>query len=184
MLHSKSLASFALLALASASPLPSDNESGLVSRQLGGGCKAVTVIFARGTTELGSLGSVAGPPFQMALSAKMPGQVDFQGVPAPAYPADVPGYLAGGSATGAAKMAEMVKQVASSCPQTKIIMSGYRWVAELHESLFIANKVKTAKEGSLSIRLESRLAKLPPGWQVLSSSVTLTTRSLLPTSRT
>ncbi|KAH7045311.1 cutinase, partial [Macrophomina phaseolina] len=91
----------------------------------GSGCKPVMVIFARGTTELGGMGQIAGPPFQMALNAKMAGQVSMQGVPAPAYPADVPGYLAGGSASGASKMAEMVKEAATNCPDAKIIMSGY-----------------------------------------------------------
>ncbi|KAL1635936.1 hypothetical protein SLS58_010041 [Diplodia intermedia] len=83
------------------------------------------VIFARGTTEVGELGSVAGPPLQTALNAKLPGQVSMQGVPAPAYPADVPGYLAGGSATGAAAMAAMVADAASACPEAKVVMAGY-----------------------------------------------------------
>ncbi|KAK7722883.1 hypothetical protein SLS57_004736 [Botryosphaeria dothidea] len=126
MVHLSTLSSIAMLAMAtSATPLPAD----LSPRQLLGGasssCKPIMVIFARGTTEVGDLGTVAGPPFQTALNAKFPGQVSMQGVPAPAYPADVPGYLAGGSATGASKMAEMVKDAATNCPDARIIMSGY-----------------------------------------------------------
>jgi cutinase len=34
-------------------------------------CKVVTVIFARGTTEAGNVGSVAGPPFFSALATKI-----------------------------------------------------------------------------------------------------------------
>ena len=49
----------------------------------GGGCKPMTVLFARGTTELGNMGSIAGPPFGgdkggSQLMAQMVGQVRAQ----------------------------------------------------------------------------------------------------------
>lgn len=106
------------------------------------GCKDMTVIFARGTTETGDLGALAGPPFVKAL-ALMVGKanIDVQGVPAPVYPADIIGFLAGGSATGSAAMlvfqislrdsinvfhrADMVTATLSACPNTKVVMSGY-----------------------------------------------------------
>lgn len=45
------------------------------------GCGAMTVVYARGTTEQGNVGSVAGPPFFDALDAMMgAGQVKVQGV--------------------------------------------------------------------------------------------------------
>lgn len=48
-------------------------------------CKAYTVIFARGTTEFGNVGDIAGPPFFNTLDYAI-GTVAVQGVE---YPADV-----------------------------------------------------------------------------------------------
>lgn len=65
-------------------------------------CSDVTVIFARGTTEVGTLGTVVGPPFLSALkSALGSSSVTMNGVD---YPADVPGFLEGGDAAGSKTM--------------------------------------------------------------------------------
>jgi cutinase len=84
-------------------------------------CNGVTVIFARGTTEPGTIGTIVGPPFENALRT-IPG-VTFTGVP---YPATIAGFLAGGDPVGSRTMANMVQQVATTCPNEKIVMSGYR----------------------------------------------------------
>jgi cutinase len=69
---------------------------------LSGDCKAVTVIFARGTTEPGNVGVLAGPPFFNALrSAVGSSNVAIQGV---AYPASIEGFLVGGDVAGSATM--------------------------------------------------------------------------------
>lgn len=61
------------------------------------------VIFARGTTEAPPIGTVAGPPLQAALKTALGGKsLSFQGVD---YPADIPGFLAGGDAQGSKTMA-------------------------------------------------------------------------------
>ncbi|KAI4678326.1 uncharacterized protein J4E88_006847 [Alternaria novae-zelandiae] len=90
----------------------------------GGGCKPMTVLFARGTTELGNMGSIAGPPFAIALGAMMggAGNVAVQGIQ---YPADVPGFLVGGDKGGSQLMAQMVGQVRAQCPDTTLVMAGY-----------------------------------------------------------
>lgn len=89
-----------------------------------GECKEVTVIFARGTTEAGNVGSIAGPPFFDALDDVLGrGTVAIQGVD---YPADIAGYLAGGSREGARTMAGLVSEAVTKCPDTKIVISGYR----------------------------------------------------------
>jgi hypothetical protein len=86
----------------------------------------MTVIFARGTTETGNVGTLAGPPFFNALEAKVgAGNVAVQGVD---YPADIPGFLAGGDAGGSTKMASLVAQAMSQCPSSKIVLAGYRFV--------------------------------------------------------
>ena len=91
----------------------------------GEGCKAMTVIFARGTTETGNVGTLTGPPFFTAL-AQVVGTLNLavQGVD---YPADIPGFLAGGDATGSTTMAQLVTQAMTQCPNTKVVMSGYRY---------------------------------------------------------
>ena len=96
----------------------------VVENQLGE-CKPVTVIFARGTIELGNVGSLAGPPFFNALDAAIGAQnVGVQGVP---YPASIWGYLSGGSADGGRTLAALTEQAMSECPQSQIVLSGYRY---------------------------------------------------------
>jgi hypothetical protein len=86
-------------------------------------CAPVTVVFARGTTETGNVGTLTGPPFFTALQSAV-GQIAVQGVD---YPADIPGFLAGGDSAGATTMAQLVGQAVSQCPQTKVVVSGYRY---------------------------------------------------------
>jgi LAS superfamily LD-carboxypeptidase LdcB len=59
----------------------------------------------------------------------------MMGVPAPAYTADIPGFLAGGSASGSAAMAQMVQSAMTACPNTKMVISGYRSVSSAAASL-------------------------------------------------
>ncbi|CAD0013281.1 unnamed protein product [Aureobasidium pullulans] len=97
-----------------------------------GVCKPVTYIFARGTTELGNMGSTVGPALEKALeSAFGANNVATQGV---TYPADVAGAISGalnpGSAQGARTMASLTQQALSKCPDTKVILAGYSQGAE------------------------------------------------------
>ena len=86
-------------------------------------CKPVTVIFARGTIELGNVGSITGPPFFNALDDIIGAEnVAVQGV---AYPANILGYLEGGDPGGAATTASLLEQAATQCPDTQIVLSGY-----------------------------------------------------------
>lgn len=67
-----------------------------------GACAPMMLIFARGTTETGTMGTVAGPPLVAALGKAVgASNVATQGVP---YPADIPGFLAGGDAGGSKMM--------------------------------------------------------------------------------
>lgn len=87
-------------------------------------CADVTVYFARGTGESGTLGTIVGPPFQNALKSALGSKtLEFVGI---SYPASIAGFLAGGDAGGATTMANSVTSKASSCPNTKIVISGYR----------------------------------------------------------
>ncbi len=92
-------------------------------------CKPVTVIFARGTIELGNVGSITGPPFFAALAATIGGDnFAVQGVD---YPATIGGYLKGGDPGGAATAAALLNQAASQCPDTQIVLSGYSQGAQV-----------------------------------------------------
>ena len=94
-----------------------------------GECKPVTVLFARGTIELGNVGTITGPPFFNALDQKLGAEnVAVQGVD---YPADFVGYFEGGDKGGAAKLASLTEQAASQCPDTEIILSGYSQGAQV-----------------------------------------------------
>ena len=88
-------------------------------------CPNAQVYFARGTAETGTIGNVVGPPFSSALTKAFVGTgntVAFTGI---IYPANVVGYLSGGSLEGAQTMADSVTSIANNCPQTKIVISGY-----------------------------------------------------------
>lgn len=54
-----------------------------------------------------------------------PGMLAVQGVE---YAADIPGFLAGGDAAGSMSMAKLVSDTLAKCPETKLVMSGYRCV--------------------------------------------------------
>ncbi|TEY87520.1 hypothetical protein BOTCAL_0001g00460 [Botryotinia calthae] len=113
-------------------------------------CSDVTVIFARGTTETGTLGTVVGPPFLAALkSALGSSSVTMNGVD---YPADVAGFLQGGDRAGSQKMATMVTSTLSSCPDTKIVISGYSQGGQLvHNAAKLLPAETTAKISSAVI---------------------------------
>ncbi|KAG6855912.1 hypothetical protein H0H87_009478 [Tephrocybe sp. NHM501043] len=120
MFNFKPLIFSSLVLSAIATPTP------LESRQ---SCAAVTVYFARGTTEPGTLGTIVGPPFQAALQTALAGQtLEFVGIP---YPATIAGFLVGGDQGGATTMANDVTAKASSCPNTKIVISGYSQGAQV-----------------------------------------------------
>ncbi|GJJ13867.1 hypothetical protein Clacol_008124 [Clathrus columnatus] len=92
-------------------------------------CADVTVIFARGTFETPPIGTVVGPPFESALQSALGSQsLSFIGVD---YPADLQGFEEGGDPNGAKTMAADVTNVANSCPDTKLVMSGYSQGAQV-----------------------------------------------------
>ncbi|KAI1004939.1 hypothetical protein K3495_g3280 [Podosphaera aphanis] len=93
----------------------------------GNNCPSMCIIFARGTTEPGNVGLVAGPPFFDAM-AKSVSDLAVQGVD---YPASVPGFLVGGSPQGIATMADLAKKSLTDCPDTKLVLSGYSQGAQV-----------------------------------------------------
>ncbi|CAO2656490.1 Nn.00g052930.m01.CDS01 [Neocucurbitaria sp. VM-36] len=85
-------------------------------------CADVTVIFARGTTEPGNVGLVTGPPFFDALSEQLGNRsLAVQGVE---YPATFAGFNLNGT-EGVPSMTAFINQAIASCPDSKVVMSGY-----------------------------------------------------------
>ncbi|KAF2476177.1 cutinase-domain-containing protein [Lindgomyces ingoldianus] len=85
-------------------------------------CTDLTIVFARGTSEAGNVGTVAGPPMFKSLRSKLgANRVTIQGVN---YPADAAGNINQGASGGPA-MASSVKAALSQCPNTKVVVSGY-----------------------------------------------------------
>lgn len=100
-----------------------DVERNELTDTAGVGCKPITVIFARGTIELGNVGDLVGPPFFNNLDDLIGADnIAVQGVD---YPATIGGYLIGGDPGGAQTTADLLNQAARNCPDTQIVLSGY-----------------------------------------------------------
>lgn len=110
-------------------------------------CREYTIIFARGTTEAGNVGSLTGPPFFQALANQVgASNVAVQGV---AYAADVQGFLVGGDPTGSTTMKNLVVQAETQCPNTKVVMSGYSQGGQLvHNAAAQLTAAQAAKVSS------------------------------------
>lgn len=70
-----------------------------------GQCGDVVIVFARGTSEPGNVGSLVGPPFFKEVRERLSARgksLAVQGVDD--YPADVEGFLKGGDANGSQRM--------------------------------------------------------------------------------
>ncbi|KAK1824727.1 hypothetical protein LTR12_000784 [Friedmanniomyces endolithicus] len=122
----KLLLSLSLAALAIANPIEKRQYAGQnTENQLTDGtpCRAITILFARGTNESGNVGTLAGPPFFQAVVGKVgASKVAVQAVD---YAADIAGFDEGGDPAGAATLAALVKRAQSQCPNTKLVVSGY-----------------------------------------------------------
>jgi hypothetical protein len=122
-----------LLALTSALvPLPVEERQAVqVTRDdlVTGDCKGVTVIFGRGSGQPGNVGSIVGPPFFDAIASRLgTSNVAIQGVD---YPASYEEAAAGGSKEGAANLVSFAQWASFKCPNTQIVLSGYRYVVFL-----------------------------------------------------
>ncbi|PYH42560.1 cutinase-domain-containing protein [Aspergillus saccharolyticus JOP 1030-1] len=85
------------------------------------GCKELTFIFARGTSETGNMGTIVGPEVAADLQSLTSNNVAVQGVD---YAADWAGNESMG-AEGGPTMASLVKQAISQCPNTIVVVGGY-----------------------------------------------------------
>ncbi|KAJ6457620.1 cutinase, partial [Mycena sanguinolenta] len=89
------------------------------------------VIFARGTSEAAPIGDTVGPQLQTSLQKSLTlleKNLTFAGVD---YPADLGGYLEGGSPIGSETMAQDLTDAANNCPNASIVSVGYSQGAQL-----------------------------------------------------
>jgi len=115
-----------LVAAALASPMPQPDVAVLEKRQSSrwnGQCVKVVMVYARGSTELGNVGTL-GPGLESGLKRKFPGQFQLQGVE---YPADLfSNFLPEGSNNPAIRqMREDITKIHTKCPETRIAAGGY-----------------------------------------------------------
>ncbi|RHZ58928.1 carbohydrate esterase family 5 protein [Aspergillus thermomutatus] len=104
-------------------------------------CQPLTFIFARGTSELGNMGSIAGPPVATKLRSLLNNKVVVQGVD---YPASIEGNALLGAA-GGPTMASLVKQALAQCPDTKVVVGGYSQGA-----MVVHNAASSLAEGQIA----------------------------------
>lgn len=84
-------------------------------------CSPYTLIYAVGTSETPPLGATVGPALAAGLELAAPGQWSIQGVD---YDPSIDGDDCLGLPGGAIGT-QLLDQVASSCPSTKIVVAGY-----------------------------------------------------------
>ncbi|KXL48981.1 carbohydrate esterase family 5 protein, partial [Acidomyces richmondensis BFW] len=85
-------------------------------------CADVTLIFARGSTELGNMGETVGPALAKQLISDLGAdKVAIQGVD---YPATIESNISLGS-EGGPTMAQLAEKALKQCPNTKIALGGY-----------------------------------------------------------
>ena len=90
-------------------------------------CGDVVLIFARGSTEVGNMGTIIGPDLRRALERALPrGQsLTTQGVDYAALLST--NYLPGGTDTRSEnEMKDMLRLAHTKCPDAQIVVSGYR----------------------------------------------------------
>ncbi|KAI1812206.1 cutinase [Poronia punctata] len=124
---------FALASLAIASPIAPQVETTLATRATRstenelslGPCKDVIFIFARGSTEIGNMGTVVGPGVADQLKARLgSSRVAVEGVDYAALLST--NYLPGGTdALSEARMKALLNMAATKCPNSQIVTGGY-----------------------------------------------------------
>lgn len=119
-----------ILALASAAlatPIePRQSRVGISASEFtDGGCRDVIMIFARGSGEVGNMGTVVGPPTANGLKTRFGAdRVAAQGVD---YAAAIStNALPGGTdQRSIAEMQNLIEQAASQCPDSALVVGGY-----------------------------------------------------------
>lgn len=88
-----------------------------------GGCKKVIMVYARGSTEMGNVGTL-GRGLLSGLKRAFNNDAALQGVD---YPADIGSNMLpkGTSDRAIATMKKLIEDIAAKCPETRIAAGGY-----------------------------------------------------------
>ncbi|EKJ79092.1 hypothetical protein FPSE_00693 [Fusarium pseudograminearum CS3096] len=88
------------------------------------GCNDIIFVWARGSTEIGNMGTIVGPDVANNLKDAFPGQVAVQGVDYAALLSTnfVPG---GADPVGIREMESILSDAMSQCPDSVIVTGGY-----------------------------------------------------------
>jgi len=109
-----------------AAPRPQGSTS---NELISGGCKKVTLVYARASTEVGNMGTAnsVGPGLCSGLKKLFSNDVACQGVSSPAYSAGLVDNVtpAGTTASAIAEATKHIKNAAEKCPQTTIVAGGF-----------------------------------------------------------
>ncbi|KAF2421043.1 cutinase [Tothia fuscella] len=126
------IASFLFAALTLASPIQVRQNTGLTENEYTrGGCRDVIFFFARGSTEVGNMGSTVGPPTSDGLKQAFgSSNVATEGID---YDAALATNFNPGGAdyAGIRELEDLLDRAASRCPNSKIVVSGYSQGAAL-----------------------------------------------------
>ncbi|TLS23917.1 hypothetical protein PpBr36_08410 [Pyricularia pennisetigena] len=124
---------FSVATLASASPTGVLENRQILGGRVGavakeftrGGCKPIIMIFARGSTEVGNMGTVCGPPTANGLKAAFgAGNVAVEGVDYAAGLAT--NFLRGGAdPAGINEMKRLIAKANAECPDSMLVVGGY-----------------------------------------------------------
>ncbi|KAI9172124.1 putative cutinase 1 [Paramyrothecium foliicola] len=119
--------------LASATPIESrQNRVGSTANEFTeGGCKPVIMLFARGSTEIGNMGTVCGPPTAQGIKANFGAdQVAVEGIEYGALLST--NFLPGGAdPRGIQQMQTLIAKANTECPDSKLVVGGYSQGAAL-----------------------------------------------------
>jgi cutinase len=131
----KTYALFFLIALAASSPIVEVRQRGRVGTTAteftDGGCRDIIMLFARGSTEAGNMGTICGPPTANGLKEVF--GADAVAVEGIDYGALISTNFARGGAdpAGISEMQRLIQQATTQCPDSKLIVGGYSQGAAL-----------------------------------------------------
>lgn len=114
----------------------------------GSPCNALTVIFARGTGQAGNMGEYPGPQFvheTVGLIGK--DKLSVQGLN---YSAKVTGFLKGGDTDGASMLSNLTMQILTQCPNTNLVLGGYRYAYPMTDILHQADWILQSRRSGHS----------------------------------
>ncbi|KAK2016748.1 cutinase [Colletotrichum eremochloae] len=106
------------------------NNVGIIAKEFSqGGCKDVIMLFARGSTEVGNMGTVCGPPTANNIKSKFQ-SVAVEGVDYAAALSTnaLPG---GADPLGIREMKRLIEKANTECPDSKLVVGGYSQGAAL-----------------------------------------------------